>query len=392
MSKIASISDRHESLDSETMNRLHSAADRASAWEVIPRPRVDGELQRRVQAAQQTLTQLETKLARQSLAEVPIDPQLAARRSALLELAAGHRMLRSAISDVSDKRKELVQLPRLVLGPRRLEPRVAAIARIYLEAVDGTFTAPTFHEFMQAVQTHEPLNVDELWSVGTFLKFTLLEMILEEGRDLFRARGKATVPRLMAHIKSLQSITNADWVYLIEPLIVLDKFLRQDPAGTFEEMDFETRELYRKRIAIVARRSDCSESQVAQAALELARGGSEAESTDPRMQLRRTHVGYYLMGSGFPQLASRVGCHPCFVWRARAFVRDNGEDFFLTGIQLLTLLFIAAALFPVLSAVSGLLGLASIIFVLLLPATQDAVDLLNSAITAFLRSRSAAET
>ena len=204
-----------------------------------------------------------------------------------------------------------------------------------------------------------------------------------KGPVSFGARGKATVPRLMAHIKSLQSITNADWVYLIEPLIVLDKFLRQDPAGTFEEMDFETRELYRKRIAIVARRSDCSESQVAQAALELARGGSEAESTDPRMQLRRTHVGYYLMGSGFPQLASRVGFHPCFVWRARAFVRDNGEDFFLTGIQLLTLLFIAAALFPVLSAVSGLLGLASIIFFLLLPATQDAVDLLNSAITAF---------
>ena len=82
----------------------------------------------------------------------------------------------------------------------------------------------------------------------------------------------------MDHIKSLQSISNADWVYLIEPLIVFDKFLRQDPAQIFDQMDFETREIYRKRIAFVARHSDCSESQVAQTALELAREGNKAEA------------------------------------------------------------------------------------------------------------------
>ena len=245
------------------------------------------------------------------------------------------------------------------------------------------FRPSTFHEFMQTVQAHEPLNVDELWSVGTFLKFALLELILKEAWDVLHSPGKVSVPLLLAHIKSLQSISNADWVFLIEPLIGFDEFLRQDPARIFKEMDFETRELYRKRIAIVARRSDCSESQVAQAALELAREGDKAESTDPRMHLRRAHVGYYLIGNGFSQLASRVGFHPCIAWRARAFVRDNGEDFFLTGIQLLTLLFIAAVLFPVLPAVSGLLGLASIILFLLFPATQDAVDLVNTAITAF---------
>ncbi len=388
MTKLASISGRQERLDSETLDsgtiaRLRSAADQAAAWEVIPRPRADGSLQRRVQAARQTLTQLETRLARQSLAEVPIDPQLAARRSALLELAAGHRMFRSAISDVSDKREKLGRLPRIILGPKQDEPRVATVARLYLDTVDGTFSAFTFHEFMQTVQAHEPLNVDELWSVGTFLKFALLELILKEAWDVLHSPGKVSVPLLLAHIKSLQSISNADWVFLIEPLIGFDEFLRQDPARIFKEMDFETRELYRKRIAIVARRSDCSESQVAQAALELAREGDKAESTDPRMHLRRAHVGYYLIGNGFSQLASRVGFHPCIAWRARAFVRDNGEDFFLTGIQLLTLLFIAAVLFPVLPAVSGLLGLASIILFLLFPATQDAVDLVNTAITAF---------
>ena len=292
-------------------------------------------------------------------------------------------MFRAAITGVSDKKREVARLPRLVLGRRHDEPRVAAVARLYFDTVDGTFSAPTFRAFMQAVQAHEPLNVDELWSAGTFLKFALLELILEEARNLLSSPDQVPVPLLMVHIKSLQSIHNADWVYLIEPLIVFDVFLRQDPAKVFEQMDFETRELYRKRIAFVARRSDCSESQVAEAALELARQGNEAKPSNPRMHLRRAHVGYYLIGDGFSQLASRVGFHPCFAWRARAFVRANGEDFFLSGIQLSTMFFIAAALFPVLPAVSGLFGLTSIVLFLLLPATQDAVDLVNNAITAF---------
>jgi hypothetical protein len=388
MNKITQISSRQERVDSETldpeiMNRLRSAADQAATWEVIPRPQADTSIQKRVQAARQTLSQLEATLARQSLAEVPNNPRLAARRSALLELAAGHRMFRSAISDVSDKRRELTRLPRLVLGPRHDEPRIAPVARLYLAAVDGTFSAPTFQEFMRAIQTHEPLNVDELWSVGTLLKFSLLELILDQARELLRARGNDSIALLLAHIKSLQSISNADWVYLIEPLIVLDTFLRQDPANVFEQMDFETRELYRKRIAFVARRSDCSESQVAHAALQLAREGYEDESDIPRIHLRRGHVGYYIIGSGFSDLASRVGFHPRFAWRARAFVRANGEDFFLSGTQLSTLFFIAAVLFPVLPAVSGFMGLACIVLFLLLPATQDAVDLVNNAITAF---------
>jgi hypothetical protein len=383
MSKIAAISEVQERLDSETMDRLRAAADQAAAWEVIYRPRLDGFFQKRVHAARQRLRQVESKLVRQSAAELPSDPQLAARRSALIELAAGYRMFRAAILSISGQPQEIARLPRRVVGPGQDEPRMAAVVRAYLGAVDGTFSAATFRAFVQAVQANEPLNVEELWSIGAFLKFALLESILEEALALLRTPGKVPAPVLQAHIKSLQSITHADWVYLVEPLIGLDTFLRQDPAKIFDRMDFETRELYRKRIALIARRSDCSESQVAEAALELARRENEAESVNPRIHLRRAHVGYYLIGNGFSHLASRVGFHPCFAWRARAFVRANGEDFFLSGIQLSTLLFIAAALFPVLPAVSRLLGLAWIVLFLLLPATQDAVDLVNNAITAF---------
>jgi len=41
--------------------------------------------------------------------------------------------------------------------------------------------------------------------------------------------------------------------------------LREDPARTYEAMDFESRESYRKRVAFIAHRSDCSETEVAKA-------------------------------------------------------------------------------------------------------------------------------
>jgi cyclic beta-1,2-glucan synthetase len=373
----------NETPDAETMTRLRRAADQVAAWEVVPRPQAGTSFQERGHAAQRRLKQVEPRFSRQSVAEVPDDPRFVALRSALLELAAGQRMFRSAIREISEKRQELARLPRLVLDSGQDEPRIAAVVRIYLEAVDGRFSAPTFCAFIHAVQAHEPLNVEELWSAGTFLKFVLTELILEEVLDVFRSRDAVSVAPLMVHIKSLQSTSNADWAQLIEPLVVFDMFLRQDPANAFAQMDFESREMYRRRVALIARRSDSSESQVAQAALELAREGNAAEAPNPRIHLRRAHVGYYLIGDGFPQLAARVGFHPSLAWRARAFVRANGEDFFLSGIQLSTLLFIAVVLFPVLPAVLGLTGLACIVLFLLIPATQDAVDLINNAITAF---------
>ena len=84
MSKVASISGQQEPLDSETLAagtlaRLRSAADK------LPHGKSFlglGQTDHCKACASRSskLTQLESGLARQSLAEVPIDPQLAARR------------------------------------------------------------------------------------------------------------------------------------------------------------------------------------------------------------------------------------------------------------------------------------------------------------------------
>ncbi len=83
-------------------------------------------------------------------------------------------------------------------------------------------------------------------------------------------------------------------------------------------MDFDSREHYRKRVAFIAAHSDCTESQVAPAVLELAREGLVKPKDDRRMQLRSVHVGYYLIDKGFPRLVARIGFNPPPIERIRA--------------------------------------------------------------------------
>ena len=66
-------------------------------------------------------------------------------------------------------------------------------------------------------------------------RFALLEAILDETREFLDSRDATSPPLLFAHLKSLRSISNADWQFLIEPLIALDSFLRLDPAGSFDK-------------------------------------------------------------------------------------------------------------------------------------------------------------
>lgn len=377
-------SEPHQSTEREPSLRMQDAAVATARWDVVTRPKTASAFPARVRAAHRELLDLEAKLARQSLPEMSDDPQRTAYRSVLLELRASHRLLRSALGAVSDRPREIARLPRVLHAGKPEEPRVAALAQAYLSAMEGAFSGPLFSSFISAAQVHEPLNVEELWDLSSFLRFVLLEWVMRESLDLLSGQGETLPNVVLTHINSLRTITNTDWEYLIEPLIVLDAVLRQDPAETYTGMDFETRQLYRKRIALVARRSDCTEMQVAQVALQLSRDSAASSSPgDPRLQRRRIHVGYYLIDKGFPLLAQRVGFHPALGFRARAFVHTHADDFFLGGIQVLTLLVIAAALFPVVPVIAHFDLLVLTILLLLLPATQVAVDVVNNAITSF---------
>ncbi len=367
----------------DILERIYDGVRATSLWEVALRPEGQGTFPSRVRAARHALEHLEKDLAQRVRPQVGGQDGESGAELALHNLELNPRLLRSAILAVSDRPKIVAQLPRVVLDGGRTEPRPAAAAAVYLEAVHGDFSAETFRAFIKAYQASEPFTVNELWNIAAFLRFVLLEAMLEDAGVLLRSRSAERASALSVRLKSLRAITNADLVFLIEPLITFDSLLNQDPAGTYTRMDFESRELYRKRIAYVARHSDGTEGQVAQAALALARKGETRPDADPRLRVCQTHVGYYLTGKGFPQLAEEVGFHPPVAFRLRRFVRRHGEDFYITGIQLFTLILVAAVLFPVLARVSGFLELVITVLLLVAPVMQDAVELVNTMVTTF---------
>jgi cyclic beta-1,2-glucan synthetase len=375
MTDTATIPEPQPPLTGEMLEQLRAVA----SWDVVHRPAGAGTFSARVLAARRALKQLEHDLA--LLPAKPASP--AGNSSALFELRTNIRLLRSAVKPLSEQIREIARLPRVVLPAQRDEPRASAVAALYLRAVGGEFSAPGFGAFINAVQEHEPLTLNELSNISAFLKFVLSESLLDEARVLLRSSDIVPVSPVSVGLKSLRSIANTDWASLIEPLIVFDAVLRRDPAQTFASMDFESREIYRRRVALIARHSDCTELQVAQATLELAQEGGRNRADDPRIQRRQIHVGYYLIDKGFPRLASRTGFHPPLIVRLRAFMRAHADDIYISGIQIITIVFIAAFILLPLSRIS-LLDCLIAALVLILPVMQCAVDLVNNSVTAIL--------
>ena len=99
-------------------------------------------------------------------------------------------------------------------------------------------------------------------------------------------------------MRSLRDIGQTSWKEVLEPLVLFDRILRQDPAGAYARMDFESRDLYRTEVANIAEYSDLTEGDVAAAALALARSAHQEAHASPRLAARLGHVGYYLLAEG----------------------------------------------------------------------------------------------
>jgi hypothetical protein len=109
-------------------------------------------------------------------------------------------------------------------------------------------------------------------------------------------------------IGSLRLLAATDWPAFVEALSVVECTLRGDPAGVYGRMDFATRDAYRHAIERIARGGAASEDAVAQAAVALAREAVRHDAAEE--DLRRAHVGYYLVGPGRPATEARVGARP----------------------------------------------------------------------------------
>lgn len=102
-------------------------------------------------------------------------------------------------------------------------------------------------------------------------------------------------------VSGLRLLASTDWRQLVEHLSVVDRTLRDDPAGVYATMDFATRDSYRHAVERLARAGGRGEPEVAQAALALARRAPA---------LPQRHVGWWLRDDGHTELEALTGPAP----------------------------------------------------------------------------------
>jgi len=269
----------------------------------------------------------------------------------------------------------------VVSNKSEIQPRVLVIAQAFLDQMEAAFSKSEFTAFCMAFEESTPLLFHEIGSLVPALKMVLLERIAQGGLVLAETLESQTptssAPGIAPYVRAFEQVLQASWKEDLESLIPFDEMLRRDPAGAYAAMDFESRNWYRERVAQIARRSDQTEMEVAEAALTLAKEAQKRGASDPRIAQRESHIGYYLVGDGDDLLCQRVGYHRTFGEVVRHGLRAHPDEFLLVGIAVLTFVIVTGVLWLLTPPETPLPTVLLSMLMLLLPSSQAAVQLMN---------------
>jgi cyclic beta-1,2-glucan synthetase len=122
-------------------------------------------------------------------------------------------------------------------------------------------------------------------------------------------------------ITSMRIISAVDWPELFERVSLVDETLRN--GSDFADMDFPTRDLYRRAIEELARGSTHSELDVAQFVLQAAKRIADNPQNDgDAAAARQRDPGYYLIEEGRAGFERELGFRvPARQWLARVWKR-----------------------------------------------------------------------
>ena len=324
------------------------------------------------------------------------------------------------------------QLPKLVDGPLAGYPRVYYLARQIILSSRANLNMDDIVRFVQAFQSQVPLTMGEIWALPIMLRFVVVEsLVLASGRITSTWKGDDHPLPLVdlstqisddevigAAIVSLRTLAVQDWKEFFESLSLVDRILSEDPAGVYANMDFQTRDKYRKVVEELAQSSinhkphsqdaGSQELEVAKTAVQLAKasleetgiapeqitGNSNEETTNYQgnremgfIAPRQAHVGYFLVDRGHSNLEDSIGTRPGLYKKIVRWIRSRPTALYLGCISLLSMLIWIPLVWyawnvgatPLQISVAGLL--------LVLPAVTIATGLTNWLITKSIRPR-----
>ncbi len=141
-----------------------------------------------------------------------------------------------------------------------------------------------------------PLTWIEQWLSESGL--TIAQLIHSDSQQ--QAIEQVSISNSIASLRFLESM---NWQDFVESKSIVEQTLRQDPTGTYANMDFATRDHYRHVIEKMAKHTRLPEARLAQLAIKLAQDAMHSNGRD----LQAGHVGYYLIDDGLLQLQKAAG-------------------------------------------------------------------------------------
>ncbi len=254
------------------------------------------------------------------------------------------------------------QLPKLDKFTRKSLPRIFNLAREWVMLNQSQLDLAQTALFIRDYQQISPLTIGELWALPIMLRLGILEQLtlavtpLTGGAasEILNVPGTSAPPILpmppalagetiVANcFLSLRLLNATDWKTFFEQTSCVEQILRNDPAGIYPRMDFDTRNRYRSVIEELAQHSAQSEEAVAEAALACCRTPPEIFHT--RSLPRQTHVGFYLIDAGRTTLEKQVNYQPGHRTRLRAAFLAHPTATYLGSIGFLSLLIVIGLL------------------------------------------------
>jgi cyclic beta-1,2-glucan synthetase len=244
------------------------------------------------------------------------------------------------------------------------------------QGLEKVLTTGALAELLDPERVGAHLTVAEVWAIPTMVKLVVFERL---ARCLSRISDPD--PRFQQEIcgaiDCLRALARIRWSALLESISSVHHILSEDPSLVYPKMEFESRDLYRGAVEDLAKESKQSEEAVAKLAITLARESGESKESDAR----RSHVGYYLIGAGVPELRRRGKFPNSGRVRLRDLVQQAPSVPYVGGIAMLTAA-LTFALYRVLSPIP-----LWWIPIFALPLSQIAVWVVNFIVTHSVRAK-----
>ena len=267
-------------------------------------------------------------------------------------------------------------------------PRVFLLACELIKASKLQFDDQALQDTLSAYQEHAPLLVAEIWALPIMLRLILLSECLSsmtnllpdkplEGSDVplsfmhLEMQAETLIPRA---IQALRVLGTIDWRDFFDAVSKLETELAADPAGIYAGMDFPTRDRYRKVIEEIAWQLGRSEFDVARDVLNMAQ-------LAPASDMRRRHIGYYLVDRGRSGFEHSVGFRPRRPERIRRWIQRHAVFLYLFCFTMALVLFMLPPLLLLSCEAPPLASCFILALLALVPASSLGMELLHWLVT-----------